>query len=116
MIEAIKDKVPSATVKQHFGQILDEVQHQPITITRRNRDIAMLISMRELNEIAKNLLSTYFWEKVEAGEMTAIEAIKMHTQIRKDHDIACQQIANGHYKEANADFFANIKKQALDKQ
>lgn len=114
-MQVITDKVPSATVKQNFGQILDEVQHQPITITRHNRDIAMLISMHELNEIAKDLLSDYFLEKIAMGEMTIIDAIKIHNQIRKDHEIACQQIKDGKYKEANDEFFANIKKQALGK-
>lgn len=114
-MQPIKDKVPSAAVKQNFGRILDEVQHQPITITRRNRDIAMLISMRELNAIADDLLSDYFKEKIADNEMTVIEAIKMHTQIRKDHEIACQQIANGEYKEADTAFFDHIKKQALNR-
>ena len=39
------------SAKQQFGTLLDSVQHQPVTIRRQNRDVAVLLSLESYQRL-----------------------------------------------------------------
>ncbi len=107
------EKIPSNIVTQNFDVLLGNIENRHITITKNNEDLAMLISVRELKEIARNILDGYFLEQVESGSMNIIEAIKAQSLIREGSKKADEQIRAGKYKEASHDFFLTVRKKAL---
>lgn len=43
--------VSSTEAKQRFAAVLDAAQHEPITIKRQNRDVAVVLSTREYERL-----------------------------------------------------------------
>ena len=43
--------VSSTEAKQRFAAILDAAQHEPVTIRRQNRDVAVVLSTREYERL-----------------------------------------------------------------
>lgn len=44
--------ITSVEAQNRFGELLDNAQREPITITRRGRPVAVLLSPRDMEEIA----------------------------------------------------------------
>ncbi len=42
-------------VKQNFGECIDEAQHEPIGIKKRDRIVAYLVSKRDFDEMVKKI-------------------------------------------------------------
>jgi len=40
-------KIPSSTAQNNFGELLDTAQREPVTIEKRGRPVAVVISMKE---------------------------------------------------------------------
>lgn len=40
----------SREAKNHFGSMLDDAQREPVTITRKGRPVAIVLSLEEYNE------------------------------------------------------------------
>ena len=43
--------VSSTEAKQRFAAILDAAQHEPVTISRQNREVAVVLSTREYERL-----------------------------------------------------------------
>lgn len=43
--------ISSTEAKQRFAAILDAAQHEPITIRRQNREVAVVLSTREFKRL-----------------------------------------------------------------
>ena len=43
--------VSSTEAKQRFAAILDAAQHEPVSIKRRNREVAVILSTREYERL-----------------------------------------------------------------
>ncbi len=106
----------AVNAKHNFGMLLDEVQHNPITITRHNRDIAVIYSNNRIETVKKNVLGEHFLALVEAGEIDFLEALEQQTRIMQDVERSRREIDNGQYEEASPEFFANIKNLALNNE
>ncbi len=44
--------VSSADAQNHFGELLDNAQREPISITRRGRPVAFIVSQHDMAELA----------------------------------------------------------------
>lgn len=44
--------VSSAEAQNHFGELLDNAQREPISITRRGRPVAFIVSQHDMAELA----------------------------------------------------------------
>lgn len=43
--------VSSAEAQNHFGELLDNAQREPITITRRGRPVAFVVSPQDMQDL-----------------------------------------------------------------
>ncbi len=43
--------VPATNVKNKFGEILDHSQYEPVTITKKDREVTVLLSIREFKRM-----------------------------------------------------------------
>jgi len=43
--------VSSSEAKQRFAAVLDAAQHEPVTIRRQNREVAVIVSTREYERL-----------------------------------------------------------------
>lgn len=50
-------KLPASEAKLHFGALIDKVQREPITIERRGRPVAVVLSYDSYLEQEKNGMS-----------------------------------------------------------
>lgn len=44
--------VSSVEAQNHFGELLDNAQREPISITRRGRPVAFIVSQQDMAELA----------------------------------------------------------------
>ena len=58
----------SVEAQNHFGLLLDTAQREPVTITRRGRPVAYLLSPQKYEEIRQNAA-------VQAGQPAALELL-----------------------------------------
>ncbi len=108
-------KYSAVEAKQSFGQVIDAAQHSPVTITKHNRDIAVIVSAEKIRNLSQFILSDYFRELVNDGSMTFFEALDRQTEIENKASYALDQHKRGETKPADDTFFDNIKKQALER-
>lgn len=112
----ISDKTySSADAKQSFGQMIDDAQHNPITITKHNRDIAVVISAEKLKALGRFVLNQHFLDLVESNELTVFEAIERQTTLETNIQQALAEHQRGESKIADEAFFDGIKQQAMTK-
>jgi len=45
----------SAEAQNHFGELLDAAQREPVTITRRGRPVAFVVSQQEYEALSQGL-------------------------------------------------------------
>ena len=43
--------ITSKNAQDHFGRLLDEVQREPVTITRHDRPVAVVVSRQRFEEL-----------------------------------------------------------------
>ncbi len=103
----------SVEAKQRFGRLVDEAQHNPVSITKHNRDIAVIVSAEKLKHLSKAVLSDYFKAQVDNDSMTFFEALDRQTEIENKAAYAVEQHKFGATKLADDAFFEGIKEQAL---
>lgn len=99
----------SVNAKHNFGQVLDDVQHSVITITRHSREIAVMFSNSKVERAKKALLGEYFLEKVESGELDIFEALEAQAQILADVEQADKDFAAGKCVKASPKMFEAIR-------
>jgi len=63
--------ITSVDAQNNFGALLDNAQREPITITRRGRPVAMVVSATDGEDLVRKLvadrLATYFANRVESA-------------------------------------------------
>lgn len=104
----------AVNAKQSFGRMIDEAQHNPVKITKHNRDFAVILSNQKLNEIAEFFLGDYFLEQIKDGNMDVFEAIEEQIRILKNSEIARLEFESGECREATDEFYENIQNIALN--
>ena len=64
--------IDEAEAQAHLGEILEEAQRQPIVITRRGREMAIVVSVAELDRIRTANVESFLQLRREvAGEAAA---------------------------------------------
>ena len=58
-------KLPATEAKLHFGELLDMIERAPVVIQRSGRDKAVVLSMRDFEEMSEN---KYWGEKALKAE------------------------------------------------
>ena len=43
-------KMTAAEAKTHFGEFLDMVQREPVIVTKKNRPVGIMLSMRDIED------------------------------------------------------------------
>ncbi len=104
----------SVEAKHHFGRMIDTVQHEPITITKHNRDIAVVLSTQKVRNYA-HLLNDFFLEQVEKGNMTLLQALDNQAVVEEDAKQAEIDYTNGNCEELTPQFLSDIREMALSK-
>ena len=72
-------KIPSSTAQNNFGELLDTAQREPVTIEKRGRPVAVVISMAEYH---------------------ASEALKL-AALQRDLQVGIDQIKKGQLVDAD---------------
>lgn len=79
----------SADAQNNFGALLDTAQREPVTITRRGRPVAMVVSATESQELVRQLmadrLATYLTNRTEtaaASALTEKDIIRLVDEVR----------------------------------
>lgn len=65
----------SVEAQNHFGELLDTAQREPVTITRRGRPVAYVVSQQEYDELTKSLELSKSQVDIEKAK-TAIAAFR----------------------------------------
>ncbi len=60
--------------KNKFEQLIDKADSQPITITKNNQNVAVILSIKDIDTLSF-LLEDFFIEQVKTGEMTLMQAL-----------------------------------------
>jgi len=68
---------PLADVKTHFSRFLDECQEEPIVVTRNGRPAAVLVPVREGDDLETLVLShsPRFRDLLEAADRRALQGV-----------------------------------------
>lgn len=45
----------SLNAQRHFGALIDTSQHQPVTVTRRGRPVAVMLSYEDYIQLSKTI-------------------------------------------------------------
>jgi len=93
--ESTVKTITSAEVQNRFGELLDNAQREPITITRRGRPVAVLLSPRDLSELTDirqrqtAALATFdaYFQKADATLTDAAKALTDADIERLVHDL-----------------------------
>lgn len=100
----------AVNAKHNFGQVLDDVQHSMVTISRHSRDIAVMFSNSQIERAKNKLLGEYFLVKVESGELDIFQALEAQAQILADVEQADKDFEAGGCVKATPEMFDNIRK------
>ena len=63
--------VTSMEAQNRFGQLLDTVQREPVTITRHGRTAAFMVSAQDMQDLQN-------WQAAQRKKITALEAFQAH--------------------------------------
>ena len=63
--------VTSMEAQNRFGQLLDTVQREPVTITRHGRTAAFMVSVQDMQDLQK-------WQAERRKPATALEAFQSY--------------------------------------
>lgn len=101
----------SLNAKNQFGQLLDDAQQSPVTITKHNRPVGVLLSINKLTAIADSFLSEPLKQRLRVGEVSLVEAIEEQMQMDNHIRTVLADVDAGNYSEADDNFFARIRGQ-----
>lgn len=77
----------STQAKDHFGELLDESRNEPVKITRNNKEVAVIVSIKEYNRLIE-LEDTYFASKAkEASKQGYIGKSKSEALLKRMLDV-----------------------------
>lgn len=78
------NKITAKEAKLRFGQMLDRVQREPVTITKNGRPVALVVALEDaaLVEAVQELVEDHYWGEraanaEEAGYLTSEESEKL---------------------------------------
>ena len=88
--------VSAREAKTRFGKLLDTMQREPVMVTRNNRPVGIMISIKDA---ADTLIPELFMEKEDgydewfAAKVTrSLEAVKAGTTPLIDHDLVMDRV------------------------
>ncbi len=88
--------VTAREAKTHFGELLDTMQREPVMVTKNNRPVGIMISIKDA---ADTLIPELFMEKEEGYDewFTSKVAARLAqrregTSTLKDHDVAMDSL------------------------
>lgn len=58
--------MPAAEAKTHFGELLDRAQREPVTISKKGRPVAVMMSIHDYEEVQRLKLA-HLRREVHAG-------------------------------------------------
>jgi prevent-host-death family protein len=65
----------SVEAQNHFGELLDAAQHEPVSITRRGRPVAFVVSQQEYDMLSQRLTAVNN-QSLQASAQAAIAAFR----------------------------------------
>ena len=88
--------ISARDAKTRFGELLDIMQREPVMVTKNNRPVGIMISMKDA---ADTLIPELFMEKEEgydewftAKVTSSLEILKAGTTTLTDHDQAMDRV------------------------
>jgi len=72
--------------KNKFGQLLDNAQRAPVTITKNGRAVAMMLSLADEKMISaiEDLLEAYWGERIAEAEKSGYLSVEESNQVLED--------------------------------
>jgi prevent-host-death family protein len=88
--------ISAREAKTHFGELLDAMQREPVMVTKNNRPVGIMISIKDASD---TLIPELFMEKEEgydewfAAKVTSsLDAVKAGTTTLTEHDLATERV------------------------
>jgi prevent-host-death family protein len=98
--------------KNAFGQLLEAVHREPVTVTKNRRAIAAMFSMQDIQALAEAFLADPLKAEVEVGRQSVIDAIMAQIALNKRLERARQDIAEGGGQRADGAYFDGLRARA----
>ncbi len=95
--------------KNSFGKFLDAVQREPVTVTKNSREVAAMVSINDLAEMADSFLAEPIKADVEKGKLSVIDALMMQTKINQRLAVSRRDIAEGKGIVVNDAYFEGLR-------
>ena len=88
--------VSAREAKTHFGELLDTMQREPVMVTKNNRPVGIMISIKDASD---TLIPELFMEKEDgyddwfvAKVTRSLEAVKAGTTPLTHHDLVMDRV------------------------
>jgi prevent-host-death family protein len=88
--------ISAREAKTHFGKLLDAMQREPVLVTKNNRPVGIMISIKDASE---TLIPELFMEKEDgydewfvAKVTRSLEAVKAGTTPLTSHDLVMDRV------------------------
>ncbi len=90
--------VSAREAKTHFGELLDTMQREPVMVTKNNRPVGIMLSIKDASD---TLIPELFMEKEEgydewfvAKVASRLGEVKAGTAVLTDHDEVMDRVWN----------------------
>lgn len=95
--------------KNAFGQFLSAAEREPVMVTKNSREVAAMVSVQDLREMAESFLAEPIKADVAAGKMSVIEALLAQVKINQRVEASRRAIAEGKGIVADDAYFENLR-------
>jgi prevent-host-death family protein len=95
--------------KNKFGEFIEQVQREPVVITKRSREVGTMYSMRDIEDMADNFLSEPIKREVEQNLISVQDALLKQAKMNERIAQSRQEIASGQGIEMDDTFFDNLR-------
>jgi prevent-host-death family protein len=95
--------------KNSFGKFLSSSQREPVLVTKNQQRVGALISMEDLENIARSYLPKEVHTRINNGEVELIDALMQQTVIDRRIEQSREEIKDGQGVEMDAGYFDRLR-------
>lgn len=95
--------------KNSFGKFLSSSQREPVLVTKNQQPVGAMISMEDLENIARSYLPEEAHNRINNGEIELIDALMRQTVIDRQIEQSRNEINDGQAIEMDAGYFDRLR-------
>ncbi len=95
--------------KNSFGKFLSSSQREPVLVTKNQQRVGALISMEDLENIARSYLPEEAHTRINNGEIDLIDALMQQTVIDRRIEQSREEIREGQGVEMDSGYFDRLR-------